>query len=153
MTTYETLSVVISALGFGGVIWGVFVAKGQLKKMAEAGLLSAVDTQLNLESRITENKLRLDEVAISVTELMKSNPKQQDVTVAQLKLNSAVENYLNALDRLSANILRGYIQEKEYKIDYRDVINSAVENYSEHFKGVQRKFRNVLDIYDKWKQE
>jgi hypothetical protein len=161
MTTYELWNLIITGLGFAGTVLAVLVAYGQLKRMAQsvdiavkANAISTVNTVLSIEQMIFENRVRLSEASIAVSEMNARADRGDhivpaDVEIATLRFNEARESYLNAFDRLCACLLRGSIPEDDYRKDYRGGLTELVQQHRE-LLGVDTRFRNIIKLYDKW---
>ena len=68
------------------------------------------------------------------------------------KEKTSLENYINSIDRLAFCILRNHLSENELKSEYRDVVFDLVEKRKEEF-GVTSRYRNILKVYNIWKDQ
>ncbi|PFQ80868.1 hypothetical protein [Priestia megaterium] len=160
MTTYETISIIISAIGVAAAIIAAYVYFAQLKKMTSsveaaiaANSIATLNAVLTLEKSITDNRIRFSDAAVTVTKLRpEDSEKHKNATILAFK--EARENYLNSMDRFCACILRGQFPEIDYRKDYRNAVNDIIthENYKE-LMGTGTRYRNIVKIYDKWADE
>ena len=136
---------------------GVWFAARQLSKMAESiekasrsNDLAVLDMVLKIEDSINERKARVDEITYRI-QANAGVLTTESAGLLQAQLNSAVESYLNAMDRLCACIIRGTIPEKDYKEDYVEALPALIETYNKHFKGIERRYKNILDLRERWR--
>lgn len=154
----STLTMLIS----GGVLWVAYYqikqVKKQLKGLAENQKNSTLMTVLELESELNKRKESFDKANFELREynLEIDNSKKKLSTelleIYRDKIDVSKENYLNSLDRLSYCILHNYLSDRDWRTEYRDTIFDAVDSYKENF-GVSSRYRNMIKIYDKWKNE
>ncbi|WP_449543182.1 hypothetical protein [Enterobacter ludwigii] len=77
--------------------------------------------------------------------------KDERFDIAALRYNEAVQMYLNGLDRLCFCIKKGYLDKNDMKVEYREIIISAVKDHEEKF-GKSTSYTNIIDIHDEWKR-
>ncbi|GAA4279667.1 hypothetical protein [Gaetbulibacter aestuarii] len=154
----STLTTIIS----GGVLWVAYYqikqVKIQLKGLAENQKNSILMTVLELESELNKRKESFDNANFELREynleLENSKTKlNKDLLEIYIdKIEVSKENYLNSLDRLSYCILHDYLSDRDWRTEYRDTIFEAVDNYKEKYD-ISSRYRNTIDIYNKWKSE
>lgn len=160
MTTYETISLIISAIGVVAAIIAAIVYFAQLKKMTSsvetavaANSIATLNTVITLEKSITDNRIRFSDAAVAASKLKpEDDEKHRNATI--LAFDEARENYLNSMDRFCACILREQFPETDYRKDYRNAVNEIVThaNYKE-LMGTGTRYRNIVKLYDKWADE
>ena len=131
---------------------------GQLRNMNDTFRNSTLMTVLELENELIRRKVSWDESSFQLREYginlatLNENPNEEYLDLLQDKYNTALENYLNSLDRFCYCVLHNYISDRDWKTEYRDVVFDTVNNYPEKFN-VKSRFRNTIKIFQKWKDE
>jgi hypothetical protein len=134
----------VSALATLGL---AFIGYIQLQKIAKSGVL---DTVLKLESELSARKQKLSAIAAQIDfESSKSNPNQNKINAFIPYMDTALENYLNALDRLAFCILNQYIPDREWKTEYKTVIIFAVTRNKSKFS-IDTSYNNIAKLYKRW---
>ena len=158
----SAVSAVFSTLISACVLWVAWYqikqVKLQLKNLAEGQKNSTLMTVLELESEMNKRKENLDSCNFDLRQYgidINSSEKELNEDTLELfkdKIKVALENYLNALDRLSYCVIHNYLSDRDWKTEYRDILFDAVDNYTECF-GVSSRFWNTKRLYEKWKSE
>jgi len=65
--------------------------------------------------------------------------------------NATKESYFNALDRLCYCIEKGYISDKDWRAEYRNLIHDVIANYEDDF-GEASPYNNIKNLNKKWQQ-
>lgn len=157
MSTYETLSIILYIISAIIALIMLIIAVNQLKKLVnqvetavEANSISRLQALLSIEDGIAERRLKLSETGIEVAELGKQKPIDKDkLQIANLRFNEAKQMYLNGLDRLCFCLSKGLLKEDELRSEYREVISSAVKDFSDDFN-TGTPYRNIKKVYEKW---
>jgi len=71
---------------------------------------------------------------------------------AQLRYDERKEQYLNAADRLCACIVRGEVDENQYRQDYRPWIGEIVKQHADKL-GPDTRHRNIMKIHNAWSED
>jgi hypothetical protein len=152
--------------GIVGII-GVFIAlyqisqiKYQLKcgneelKNTTSQLKNTTLTNvLSLEAEMNDRKEKVDNINNEIEKLNLDHKLNKDVQIVYENfLNAAIENWLNSIDRLCFCIKNDYLIEKDWKVEYRDYIIGVVKEFENNF-GPASKYKNILDINNKWLRE
>ncbi len=132
---------------------GVFVACVQLRGVKQQ-LSLAVSNQakdslkivLEIETQLNSRKLEFDK---SNKALLESKDDDREIIAAFVETTK--ESYFNALDRLCFCIQKGYVDEDEYRPEYRDIIKNTVKQYESDF-GAGSAYNHIKQINDKWKE-
>lgn len=128
----------------------------QLKNLNTTLRNSTLATLIDLENEIIRRKENLDSVGFEIRQyeinLKEETPNSEIVHLFVDKDKSALENYLNSLDRLSYCILNNYFLERDWRSEYRDVIFDIVDKKQEEF-GVSSRYRNIKKLYNRWKDK
>lgn len=131
----------------------IFTATASLETSKDSNRISNLMNVLEHEAEISGRKSRLDEISYEIEEYSLNNPQPDDkVKILRRKLDSAIEDYLNSIDRLAFCIKNDYFPEKDWKREYRKVIENVVDNYEDWF-GAASNYVNVIDLNNKWKRE
>lgn len=126
----------------------------QLKNLNSSLRISTLSTLIDLENEIIRRKEKLDIISTEIityyNDLKGDMPDEQNLNVLITRQNSALENYLNSMDRLSFCILNKYFLDKDWRCEYRDVIFEIVDKRHDQFR-VNTKYRNIKKLYYNWK--
>ena len=66
--------------------------------------------------------------------------------------SSAKQEYFNTLDRLCFCILKGYVQDKDWRAEYREVLRQTIARHEKDFLAASP-YRNIITLSDKWQRE
>ena len=115
-------------------------------------------TILEIETQLNERKSEYDRdlKTIELTNQMFKNASEdqrkmikEEIEILSRYTDASKENYFNAVDRLAFCILGDYIPEKEWRKEYREMINNIVRGSEKDF-GTATPHRNIKALYDKW---
>ena len=65
----------------------------------------------------------------------------------------AYEDYLNVFDRLAYFILKGNFHEEDFRLEYRDMLFDTIESDDENIFGAGSRYRNLIKVYNNWKEK
>lgn len=137
--------------GFLGVI-GAIIALVQLWQIKQQLKGYSLTNVLTLESDMNSRKEKIDDIARQIRFF---DDEGKLVGAAKEIYNdyiqTAIENYLNSLDRLCFCILRGYFKEGDWRPEYRDYVADAIQAYPNKF-GPSSIYTNIIDLHNKWKR-
>lgn len=165
MSEYEKYSLVISCvsavIALGALFYAGFQLRGlkeQTERSAEANLLSAESNNfaalmavLELENSVASARVRVSEGAARLSSVDRdADPKAFEF--ATLIYQEAVEQYLNATDRLCSCIIRGFVDEETYRKDYRFWFAEIVKAYASSF-GADTRHPNILKVHQAWQDD
>ncbi len=128
----------------------------QLKNLNDSFRNSTLMTVLELENELIRRKVSWDTESFGLRAYgIEVNSQTTEVNQEHLELlidkeNVALENYLNSLDRLAYCIIHEYIADRDWRTEYRDVLFQVVDKKKEQF-GVNSSFRNIIKLYNRWK--
>lgn len=141
---------VVAALA---AIAGVAIAYWQLSNLNKTLRMNALTIVLQLESEMNARKQRLEEYAAQLRiEACGEKPNDKLIEILSDELNGYLENWLNSSDRLAFCILKGYLEERDWKTDYRQYFADMVRSHEDSF-GPSSIYTNVIDLNNKWKRE
>lgn len=118
-------AIVTGVFGLAGAIFAI-VQVYQIKNQLSSATLTNV---LTLEAEMNSRKAKLDDIN---NEIEKANLEgkldKNAKEVFKRYQNSAIENWLNSVDRLCFCIKSNYLKEKDWKMEYRDYIIDIVRD-------------------------
>jgi hypothetical protein len=107
---------------------------------------------LEIENQMNERKSMWDKAATELRQAEAEN-KSEDLQIILCEyVETTKENYFNSLDRLCFCISKNYLKEKDWKVEYRNLLNSTIQAYSSDFNSSTTPYRNVLDLNNKWQR-
>ncbi len=142
-------AIITGGLGLIGAIFAI-IQIYQIKNQLSSATLTNV---LTLEAEMNSRKAKLDDINNEIEKAkiegkLDKNAKE----VFKRYQNSAIENWLNSVDRLCFCIKSNYLKEKDWKMEYRDYIIDIVRTYEDKF-GESSLYTNIKDINQKWLRE
>ncbi len=99
---------------------------------------------LEIETQLIQRSIKMNKAGMEY--LGNSDSKNKEAYFLAMK-----ENYLNALDRLCFCIRKGYIPEKEWEREYRNIINNTVgkEEFKKDFGPITSPYKNIIKLNDR----
>jgi hypothetical protein len=152
------LSLLIASIALWFAYRQIRQVNAQLLNLNDTFRNSTLMTVLELENELIRRKVTWDSTNFELrqysidTEMNQTELNLDVVELIQDKEKTALENYLNSLDRFCYCIIHNYISDRDWKTEYREVVFDIVDNRPEKF-GVNSRFRNTIKIYKKWKDE
>lgn len=135
--------VIVSAGGLAFIWWQVRQTNVSLK-------LANLGTVLTIERNLADARELFTQ---AIAEHNKVRDKEEEGSDPFMHSKSAMlarrENYLNAMDRLCACIIRKLIPEKEAKMDYMQNVIDTVKAHSDMF-GPDCRHTNIKKVRDRW---
>lgn len=134
---------------------GLFIAYKQLGGLKEQVAL-AVSNQskdslkivLEIETQLNSRKLEFDKANNDFIVASKSGETNE---IMETFVSTTKESYFNAMDRLCFCIQKGYVDENEYRPEYRDMIKDTIKSFESDF-GPGSPYNHIKQINDKWKE-
>lgn len=137
----------------GGV--ATFIAWSQLRKINKQLETNSLQVVLEIETQMNSRKLEFDRVAKDIRLLeadgTDDSKKQEKIIIMVDFFNTTKESYFNALDRLCFCILRGYLKDKEWKTEYRNLLKETIDTYTTDFNEASP-YRNIKDLNNRWQR-
>lgn len=134
-------------------LYGVLVAKRQLSGLRDTLRTDSLMAVLTIESELAGRQEKCAEISRLIKRLSaQQNFDQVEMKILQEWLDAAVENWLNALERLCFCINKGYVTEKDWRAEYRKYIEDAISNHEPFFRADTR-YPNTLHLHKKWQAE
>jgi nitrogen fixation/metabolism regulation signal transduction histidine kinase len=112
---------------------------------------NSIKTVLEIESLLQQNqtdinrftsKVRMGDVKGDLTDEMREIYKDDK--------KALMEIYLNTMDRLCYCILRDYLKDRDWKSEYRELLENTIRKNTDKFQAGTH-FKNIMKLYDKWK--
>ena len=154
-------------------IIGAWIAYSQLKKISvQIGIavknqrLDSLKVVLEIETQINARKLELDKAAKAVREAAKTVEEaakaageggrqaaldEETLEILEDFMNATRESYLNALDRLCYCIDKGFIEDKDWRGEYRNVLYEVISEYEDDFREASP-YINIKSVNGKWQR-
>ena len=136
---------------------GLLIARKQLSNVARSLRLNGTLAIVQLESEIQRRRERVEERLAAIVELgnasspsKRSAADRKAIDLHGVRLNSEVEGYLNAVDRLCFCILNGYVDERDWRAEYREFIANEMKTHKDYFEPGTR-YVNITRLHDQWK--
>lgn len=146
MATINATSTGLSAVAAVSSAITAFIALRTSKKS------SSVMMVLEIENQMNERKSMWDKAATELRQA-EAEKKSEDLQIILGEyVETTKENYFNSLDRLCFCISKNYLKEKDWKVEYRNLLNSTIQAYSSDFNSSTTPYRNVLDLNNKWQR-
>ncbi len=151
------ITFILSAVITFGMLWiGIsqlkVIAK-QAKEDVQANSLNRLNSLLKIESQIAERRQILSEAGLQIVELQNTNIQDSvnaaKFEAAKLRLNEAIQMYLNGLDRLCFCVENGYLTDDEIRLEYRDIIHKALQDHPNEFQAASP-YRNIKRVHERW---
>lgn len=147
LTAWSTLGTAVVA---GGAL---LVAWWQLRNLNKTLRVNSLTARLQVEAEINARKEKVDEVTEETVRLdKKSTTYERDRDIIKAKLNSRLENWFNAVDRLAFCILKNFVPEKDWRAEYRDYLAGIIAQHPDFFSAASR-YRNILDLHHDWQRK
>jgi len=159
----NNLNPIISAVSAVAAAISAFVAYTSLKKtevIIENNLdarkvsedISMVMMVLEIEGQMNERKSAWDKSSRSIREADLNDTPSEMMDIIIDYHATTKENYFNSLDRLCFCILKQFLKEKDWKVEYRNLLHNTIQDNESDF-GVSTPYKNVVDLNYKWQRE
>ena len=109
---------------------------------------------LEIETQMNSRKLEFDKASKAIREVNlenKSAKKEDKIDILEDYFNATKESYFNALDRLCYCIDKEYIEDKDWRAEYRNLLKDVIDNYTDDFNEASP-YNNIKTINRKWQQ-
>jgi len=137
---------------------GSIIAYSQLKKInQQIGIavknqtIDSLKIVLEIETQMNSRKLEFDKSAKLIQEATLDNKSEEQMDILEDYFNATKESYFNALDRLCYCIEKDYINDKDWRTEYRNLLYDVIQAYEEDF-GEASPYNNIKNINRKWQQ-
>lgn len=147
---------VTSVLTTLAACFGVWIAKKNLGTISESLNLSVKNQKLDhlkvvleIETQMNSRKLEFDKASKSVREADADNIAENKFEILSDYFESAKESYLNSLDRLCFCIDKEYIEDKDWRVEYRNAIQNVITEFPDDFNEASP-YKNIKNINRLW---
>lgn len=135
------------------VFYGIYQIKQFTTQLSNDSSRIALDTLrivLEIENQINARKVELDKASKSLREadLDSDFPSNQKSILADY-FDSMKENYFNSLERLSFCIVKGYVPERDWKTEYRNMLKDTIKEFEDNF-GPASPYKNIVKLNYDW---
>ncbi|MEZ6056240.1 MAG: hypothetical protein R3C01_06005 [Planctomycetaceae bacterium] len=152
-TAVDWLTAVATAIGAIATVAGVIIAFIQLRNLNSTLSMSVLSAVLQLEAEMNARKEKVDSVASAIRrEGIAKSPNERLVEILKDELDGYLENWLNAADRLAYCIKKGYLPERDWRVEYREYFLGLVRDHEQYF-GASTIYTNILDLNNRWRRE
>ena len=143
----------ISLLGFCIAITQLYNLNKQFKISVENQRRDYLKIVLEIESQMASRKVEFDKIAREIKEYnLNKDISEEKVNILIEYFDTAKENYFNSIDRLCYCINKNYLDDRDWKVEYRNVLKDLVTNYEDDFNAATP-YRNIKKINEKWQDE
>ena len=142
-----TISSVIIAIG------ALLIAWRQLSGVRTELRMNSLMAVLEIEAEMNSRKEKVDSILFKIRTFDAEKKLTDDFKdIFNDEHNCVLENWLNSVDRLAYCILKDYLKDRDWCVEYRDYIKDIVEQ-NESLFGASSRYTNIIDINDKWKRK
>jgi len=114
--------------------------------------MSSLMAVLEIETQMNERKVRLDDCSARIKQGHADKVPKENMAILAGSFEAALEDYLNAMDRLCYCMLHGYLEDKDWRAEYRNYLNNAVKEFPNKFNEASP-YRNIKKLNEKWQAE
>ncbi len=157
----------LESLGaIGGIIAGIgavstaLIARFQLSNLNKNLVANNLMTIFEIEFELNRRKERLSDIRKENEEILnrlkKQKPSDDDKSMARMldgHRKEAYENYLNGFDRLCYFVIKKYLPEDDFRLEYRDMLFKTIQEDQEGTFNTGTRFRNMEKLYNDWKDK
>ena len=137
---------------------GSIIAYSQLKKINKQLAISVSNQKLDslkvvleIETQLNSRKLELDKSTKLIMEADLKKVSDDEMNILRDYFNSINESYLNAFDRLCFCIEKEYINDKDWRVEYRQALLDVIKSNEEFFKEGSP-YHNMKNLNKKWQE-
>ena len=123
----------------------------QLKIAVDNQKVDSLKIVLEIETQMNSRKLEFDKASKQVREADLAKEADEKIDILSDYFHTTKESYFNALDRLCYCIEKGYISDKDWRTEYRNLIHDVIVNYENDF-GEASPYNNIKNLNKKWQQ-
>jgi hypothetical protein len=116
----------------------------QVRGVKDTLQLTALSGIVQIETYISDRKAKLDEASTE------AHPETKP-TDYQAAKKTALENWLNSVDRLCFVIRKGYWQDVDWRVEYESYLKGIIDGFPE-FVNNTADYPHILALYNQWRQ-
>ena len=159
MTLQQWAYVGTIVAGFAGLI-ALIIAFFQLGGLKESLRHSNLMAIFNIEFELNRRKEKMAEIQKDIQAKISgrdssqlSEQEKEWIRTFDDYRKVAYENYLNAFDRLAYFIIKGSFQEEDFRLEYRYMLFETIEHDSDNMFSSATPYRNMMKLYNRWKEK
>jgi hypothetical protein len=145
-------SVIIAFMGFGIAVVQLNKIQKQLEIAVGNQKNDSLKIVLEIETQMNSRKLEFDKASKQIREANLQNESNDNMEILGDYFNSTKESYFNVLDRLCYCIDKDYIQDKDWRTEYRNMLHLTINTYPDDFNEASP-YNNIKNINRRWQQE
>jgi len=107
---------------------------------------------LEIEGQMNERKVEWDKASSNIREAEENKASDNTMSILIDYYATTKENYFNSLDRLCFCISKGYLKEKDWKVEYRNLLKDTIDENDGDFTA-STPYKHILDLNNKWQRE
>jgi hypothetical protein len=144
-------SAFIALLGFGIAVVQLGKIQKQLEMAVDNQKIDSLKIVLEIETQMNSRKLEFDKASKQIREANLQNESDDKMDILEDYFNATKESYFNALDRLCYCITKQYIDDKDWRTEYRNMLHLTINTYPEDFNEASP-YNNIKNINREWQQ-
>ena len=127
------------------------IAKEQLEKIAENQNIAMQNQKMDILKVVLEIEAQISQRSVEMNKAGMDYLANQNDENKKTYFLAMKENYFNALDRLCFCIRKGYIPEKEWEREYRNMIQKTIakEEFKDDFNPNTSPYKNIIKLNDR----
>ena len=152
----EYIDPITSVMTALAAVFGVWIAKNNLETISKNLNISVKNQKLDhlkvvleIETQMNSRKLEFDKASRSVREADIDNVAENKIEILSDYFESAKESYFNSLDRLCFCIDKKYIEDKDWRVEYRNAIQNVIANFPDDFNEASS-YKNIKNVNKLW---
>lgn len=138
-------------------IWALAIARSNLAAILNEFKISVKNHRLEhlkvvleIETQMNERKLELDKASKDLRQYNLRNDKSEEAEEILIDYHaSAIESYLNSLDRLCFCIDKNYLEDKDWRVEYRNALLQAIKTFPDYFTE-SSPYKNIKNVNQLW---
>ena len=123
----------------------------KLKSLFQNQKVESLKIVLEIETQLNSRKLELDKASKQVREAEIEKVPDNVMEILEDYFKAVKENYLNSLDRLCYCIDRKFIEDKDWRSEYRNLLKDTIDSYPDDFNEASP-YRNLKRINKEWQE-
>ena len=148
ITSWEVMSVIVSVIAAIFSIGLFVVAFIQLRNLVKNNSLKTI---LDLEAELHQRQSKMADISSRIR-VAKISSQDTLIEIYFDDLEAAEEIYYNALDRICYCILKGYLKDRDWKLEYQSLIRETIYSNKSAF-GPDSSYTNIMVVHKKWTGE
>lgn len=148
----EIAAFIVALLGLGIACFQLGSIKRQLELAVKNQKNDGLKVVLEIETQLNQRKLEYDKANKAIRLSAEKDISAETLEVLEDYSDTTRESYLNTLDRLCYCIIQGYLEDKDWRTEYRNMLYDTVVAYPDEF-AEESPYRNIKKLNEKWQSE